>query len=159
MAIGYSLKIKGSRLDDNILISKFADMNYTYTNITNLPKGVSIDFYRELGFTVSLTDAGNYPYNSWETGFQKEDFVFRKSLEFRFDKEYDDLVKRYNIMLKIIFDMVSELHEEAILISNGDTELCLFKETGEILLNNKSEIWNCNCFKDAIKGKNIEYLV
>ena len=158
MAIGYSLKIKGSRLDENILVSKFVDMNYTLTNTTNSDKGVSIDFYKELGFVVSLTEAGNYPYNSWETGFQKEDFVFKKSLEFRFDKEYDNLSKRYNVMLKIIFDLMSELHEEAILISNGDTELCLFKETGKILLNNRSKIWNRDYFKNVIKGKNIEYL-
>ena len=58
------------------------------------------------------------------------------------DKEYLEFEKRYNVMLKILFDLTTKLNEEAILVSNGDTELCFFRENKSILLNNESGIWS-----------------
>lgn len=51
-----------------------------------------------------------------------------------------------------------ENYPAAIFISNDDRELCLFKEDGEILLNNQSGIWNRSSFKDIILNKKISYL-
>lgn len=116
-------------------------------------------FFEELGFYVYLTDAGNYPYNSWITIFYEKEFVFERTLQFRFDKEYEDLEKRYSIMLSIVFELMLNIREEAIFISNDDRELCLFKENGGILLNNQDGIWNRSCFKDIILDKNISYYV
>ena len=115
-----------------------------------------MDFFEELGFYVYLADAGNYPYNSWITKFGEE-FAFERTLEFRFDKEYKYLEKRYSIMLAIVFGLMLSLGEEAIFISNDDKELCLFKENGEVLLNNEDGIWNQNYFKDIILNKNVSY--
>lgn len=61
-------------------------------------------------------------------------------------------------MLKMLFDLAIELNEDAVLISNGDTELCFFRKNNGILLNNESGIWNKECFKDVIVDKDICYM-
>lgn len=78
--------------------------------------------------------------------------MFERTLEFRFDKFYEYWEKRYSIMLTIVFELILNMKEKAILISNIDTELCLFKENGEILLNNQNGIWNQIFFRDMISG-------
>lgn len=40
-------------------------------------------------------------------------------------------------MLSIVFGLMLNLQVEAIFISNGETELCLFRGNGEILLSKK----------------------
>lgn len=158
MAVNYSVKIKSKKLNEEILIKAFEDVGFKSKNIEMLPKGICIDFFEELGFCVYLTDAGNYPYNSWITIFDKEEFVYERTLEFRFDKTYECLEKRYSIMLAVVFELMLNIGEKAIFISNDDKELCLFKGNGEILLNNQDEIWNHIYFKEIILDKNIDYL-
>lgn len=155
MAIYYSVKVKTKKLDSKILIKAFEDLGFRSKNTEILPNGICMDFFEELGFDVYLTDAGNYPYNSWETIFGDKEFVFERTLQFRFDKEYEDWEKRYSIMLTIIFGLLSGIRDEAILINSGGTELCFWKENGDIILNNQEGIWNHNCFKDIIRNKNI----
>lgn len=58
-------------------------------------------------------------------------------------------------MLKILYDLAAELNEEAILISNGDTEMCFFRENKSILLNNESGIWSRDCLKDIIVNRDV----
>lgn len=159
MAIGYSVLIKDKKLTKEILIKKFEEMGYTCDQIEDLPKGINIDLNAKLGYSVYLIDAGSYPYNGWQTNFTETEFVFERTLGFRFDKEYEDLEKRYKTMLSVIFDLILDMNEEAIFISNGDTELCMFEHDKKICLNNKSEIWNRNYFKDVIVGKNVSYFV
>ena len=74
------------------------------------------------------------------------------------DKEYLEFEKRYNVMLKILFDLATELNEEAILVSNGDTELCFFRENKPVLLNNESGIWSRDFFKDIIVSRDVSYM-
>lgn len=105
-----------------------------------------------------LFDTEKYPYNSWETKFFEGDFISERTLQFRMVKEYSELEKRYNVMLKILFDLATELNEDAILVSNGDTELCFFRENKPILLNNESGIWNRDCFKDIIVNRDVCYI-
>lgn len=105
-----------------------------------------------------LFDSGNYPYNIWETKFLENDFISKKTLEFRMAKDFCEYKKRYELILKIIFDLSLELNEEAILISNGDIELCFIKENREILLNNESGIWDNDCFRESIRNKNVSYI-
>lgn len=157
MAINYTVKMKTKKLNEQILIRAFEDLGFKVENIEILSKGICIDFFKELGFYVYLTDAGDFPYNSWKTIFYKEVFVFERTLEFRLNKEYEDLEKRYSVMLTLVFGLILYMREEAIFISNDDRELCLFKENGEILLNNQDEIWNRRYFKDIILNKNISY--
>ena len=159
MAINYTVKMKNKKLNEQILIKTFEDLGFKIENIERLSKGICIDFFEELGFYVYLTDASNYPYNSWKTMFSEEEFVYERTLQFRFDKEYEDLGKRYSVMLSVVFGLLINLKEEAIFISNDDKELCLFKENGKIILNNEDEIWNRNYFKDVILNKNISYYV
>lgn len=141
MAISYTVKIKGKKLKEQIVTKAFEDLGFKSENIETLPKGVCIDFFSELGFYVYLTDASNFPYNSWITNFYEEEFIFDRTLQFRFDKEYKDIEQRYAVMLSVVFGLISNLGEEAIFISNDDTEICLFKENGEILLNKENEFW------------------
>lgn len=108
--------------------------------------------------SVFLCDAGNYPYNSWETTFFAGDFILERTLTFRMVKEYLKFEKRYNVMLKILFDLTAELNEEAILVSNGETEMCFFRENKPILLNNESGIWSRDCFKDIIFDRDVCYM-
>ena len=156
MAIEYSVLIKSKKLGEETLIRKLEGMGYTCNSVERLPKGISIDLNNEVGFIVYLTNTPKYPYNSWNSSFYNNEFIFIQTLRFRLLKEYDDLEKRYKVMLSIIFDLMKD--KEAIFISNGDSELCLFKQDGGICLHNKSEIWNRQYFKDIITDKNVEYL-
>ncbi|NBH36563.1 hypothetical protein D3Z58_24430 [Clostridiaceae bacterium] len=153
MAINYSVKMKSKKLDEKVLIKAFEKFGLRSKNIEILSEGICMDFFEELGFYVYLTDGSNYPYNSWITKFGEE-FVFERTLEFRFNKEYKYLEKRYSIMVAIVFELMLSLGEEAIFINNDDKELCLFKENGEVLLNNEDGIWNQNYFKDIILNNN-----
>ena len=158
MAINYSVKMQSKKLNDKILIKAFEDVGFKSKNIEMLPKGICMDFCEELSFYVYLTDAGDHPYNSWITIFDKEGFVFERTLGFRFDKAYGCLEKRYSIMLTVVFGSMLDIREKAIFISNDDKELCLFKGNGEILLNNQDEIWDYTYFKEIILDKNVDYL-
>ena len=72
MAINYSVKMQSKKLNDKILIKAFEDVGFKSKNIEMLPKGICMDFCEELGFYVYLTDAGDHPYNSWITIYDKE---------------------------------------------------------------------------------------
>lgn len=158
MAIGYAALIKNKRLTEEVLLKKLESMGYICATIERLPKGIAIDLNEELGFSIYLINAGSYPYNSWITDFNQDEYIFNQTLEFRFLKDFSGWEKRYKVMLALVFDLMLDLREEALLLSNGDTELCMFKENGKIYLKNKSEIWNRKFFKDIIAGKNIEYV-
>lgn len=158
MAIGYSLIMKDKKLTEGVLVKKIEELGYVNNSIEQLSKGIAVNLYDKVGFSAYLFDSGNYPYNTWETIFLEEDFIYERVLEFRLDKEYSDLEKRYLVILNIIFNLAEELKENAILISNGDTELAFFKEDSTIILNNESGIWNKKYFKDMLLNKNIQYL-
>lgn len=158
MAIEYTLLLKDKKLSEEILIKKIESLGYLCNEIEQLSKGICVNLNEEIGFSVFLFDSGNYPYNSWETIFLQGDFLSERILEFRMVKEYSAFEKQYTVMLKILFDLVTELNEEAILVSNGDTELCFFRENNPILLNNESGIWNKNCFRDIIVNKDVCYM-
>lgn len=56
-------------------------------------------------------------------------------------------------MLKIMFDLTAELNEEAILVSNGDTEVCFFRENKPILLNKPTGMLPRWIYKELEKYK------
>lgn len=155
MAVEYTLLLKDKKLSKEILIKKLQSLGLSCSRFEQLAKGLCINLNEEIGFLIFLYDAGNYPYNSWKTSLYAGDFMFERILEFRMAKDYLKYEKRYNVMLKILFDLAAELNEEAILVSNGDTEMCFFRENKPILLNNESGIWNRECFKDIIVNRDV----
>ncbi len=157
MAIEYTLLCKDKKLSKEVLVKKIESMGLLCSKMEKLAKGICINLNDEIGFSVFLSDAGNDPYNSWETTFFAGNFIFERTLNFRMAKEYLNFKKRYNIMLKILFDLTAELKEEAILVSNWDTEVCFFRENKPILLNNESGIWSRDCFKDIIVSRDVCY--
>lgn len=152
MAIEYSLLLKSQKLSKEILIGKIESLGYSCNKIETLTKGICINLNKEIGFSIFLVRTNNYPYNSWESNFTESKFTFEKILIFRFAKEYSEFEKRYDTMLKILFELAIEINEEAIFISNGDTELCFFRGNKDILLNNETGIWDSNCFRDILKS-------
>lgn len=158
MAIEYTLLLKDKKLSKDNLIKKIESLGFSCSKIEQLAKGICINMNEEIGFSVYLFDAGNYPYNLWETTFFAGDFILERTLEFRMVKEYLEFEKRYNVMLKILFDLTAELNEEAILVSNGDTELCFFRKDKPILLNNASGIWSRDCFKNIVANRDVCYM-
>ena len=158
MAIEYTLLLKNKKLSKENLVKKIETLGLSCSKIEQLVNGICINMNEEIGFSVYLFDAESYPYNSWETTFLAGDFILERILEFRMVKEYLEIEKRYNVMLKILFDLTTELSEEAILVSNGDTELCFFREDKPILLNNSSGIWSRDCFKDIIINRDVCYI-
>ncbi len=157
MSIEYSVLIKEKKITEAILIKKLQLMGYSCNMIEKLSKGINIDLNEAIGFSVYLIDVDNYPYNSFDTIFEKEEFIFQQILGFRYIKEYDDLQTRYNTMLTLIFDIIIELQGEAIFIDSNDTEVCLFKGESKICLMNKSGIWDRNFFRNIIKDKEVIY--
>lgn len=158
MAIGYTVLMEGKKLTDQILLRKFEELGYEYDSFEKLSKGISLSYINELGLIVSLIDSGDYPYNGWDTIFSKKEFIYERIIDFRLEKEYSDLEKRYSVLMKLVFELILELKEKAIFISNGDTELCYFGEESEIYLNNKNGIWDTAYFREIILEKNIKYL-
>ena len=157
MAIEYTLLLKDKKISEENLVKRIESFGYVCNRREQLTKGVWFDLNEEIGFSVFLVDSANYPYNSWEIDFLKDDFIYEQFLKFRFSKEYLDFEKRYEVMLKIIFDLENELNVDAILVRNGDTELCFFRENKTILLNNESGVWNMDCFKDVIINRDVCY--
>lgn len=158
MALEYTLLLKDKKLSEETLVKKIETVGYSCDKIEQLAKGICIDLNEEIGFSVFLFDSGSYPYNSWESIFLENDFISKRTLEFRMLKEYSKFEKRYNVMLKILFDLATELNEDAILVRNGDTELCFFRENKAVLLNNESGIWNRDCFRDIIMNRDVCYI-
>lgn len=158
MAIEYTFLLKDKKISEEILLKKIESLGYLCNKSERISKGICVNLNEEIGFTVFLFDTEKYPYNSWETKFFEGDFISERTLQFRMVKEYSELEKRYNVMLKILFDLATELNEDAILVSNGDTELCFFRENKPILLNNESGIWNRDCFKDIIVNRDVCYI-
>ena len=150
VSVSYLVKMKGKKLNKEILVKAFEDLGYVSKSMELLAKGICLDYFEELGFLVYLTDGGDYPYNRWDTIFYEKEFIVESTLDFHFNKQYEDNEKRYWVMLSVVFTLMMNIGEEAILISNYDTELCLFKENGQVLLNNQNGIWKWGCFKDFI---------
>ena len=158
MAIEYTLLLKNKKLSKEILVKKIESLGFSCHEVELLEKGLCINLNEEIGFAVFLLDVGDYPYNSWETKFLTNDFILERTLGFRMDKEFVKFERQYNAMLKIMFELVSELNEEAILVGNGNIELCYFRENKPILLNNESGIWSRACFKDIIVNSDVCYM-
>ena len=158
MAIEYTLLLKDKKLSEEVLIKNIKSMGYSCNKIEPISKGVCINLNEEIGLSIFLFDSWNYPYNSWETILPQGIFLSERVLECRMIKDYSALEQRYNFMLKLFFDLMSELNEDAILVSNGDTELCFFRRNRPVLLNNRSGIWNRNCFEDIIVNRDVCYL-
>lgn len=157
LAIEYTLLCKDRKLSIEILVKKIESLGLSCSKIEHQAKGICIDLSEEIGFYLFLFDVGNYPYNSWETTFLTEDFTFERTLQFRMDKGYFDIEKRYGVMLRILFDLTEELNEEAILVWCGGEEMCLFREDKPVLLNNESGIWSRACFQDVIADRAVCY--
>lgn len=157
MAIEYTLLLKEKKLTEEILVNKIESLGFSCSKIEQLTKGICINLIKEIGFSVFLIDAGNYPYNSWETTFFLGDFLFERALKFRMAMEYVSLEKRYNAMLRILFELTFELSEEAIFVSNEDTEVCFFRKDKSILINNESGIGSNDCFKYFIANREVNY--
>ncbi len=157
MAIEYTLLCKDRKLSIEILVKKIESLGLSCSKIEHQAKGICIDLSEEIGFYLFLFDVGNYPYNSWETTFLTEDFTFERTLQFRMDKGYFDIEKRYGVMLRILFDLTEELNEEAILVWCGGAEMCFFREDKPVLLNNESGIWSRACFQDVIADRAVCY--
>ena len=155
------MKSKNGKLDRKlsieILVKKIESLGLSCSKIEHQAKGICIDLSEEIGFYLFLFDVGNYPYNSWETTFLTEDFTFERTLQFRMDKGYFDIEKRYGVMLRILFDLTEELNEEAILVWCGGEEMCFFREDKPVLLNNESGIWSRACFQDVIADRAVCY--
>nr|WP_300832608.1 hypothetical protein [uncultured Acetatifactor sp.] len=157
MAIEYTLLCKDRKLSIEILVKKIESLGLSCSKIEHQAKGICIDLSEEIGFYLFLFDVGNYPYNSWETTFLTEDFTSERTLQFRMDKGYFDIEKRYGVMLRILFDLTEELNEEAILVWCGGEEMCFFREDKPVLLNNESGIWSRACFQDVIADRAVCY--
>ena len=157
MAIEYTLLCKDRKLSIEILVKKIESLGLSCSKIEHQAKGICIDLSEDIGFYLFLFDVGNYPYNSWETTFLTEDFTFERTLQFRMDKGYFDIEKRYGVMLRILFDLTEELNEEAILVWCGGEEMCFFREDKPVLLNNESGIWSRACFQDVIADRAVCY--
>ena len=157
MAIEYTVWLKSQKVSDQVLTNKLKALGYLCDDFERMEKGVIINLNEKVGFTIFLFDAEGYPYNCRETVFLDTDFVAQKILKFRMIKNYFDSEKPYKVMLRIIFDILEEVHESAILVGSGDTELCFFREDNVVVLNNESGIWDRGYFKDTILNRMIWY--
>lgn len=154
MAIEYTLLLKDKKLSEEILIKKIESMGYRCSHIERLSGGIAISLYEQVGVKVYLYDS----YNVWDICFLEREFIAEKNLSFRWDMFYPDIDQQYKVMLKIIFELMDELNEEAVLLGSGSEEYCFFRENESILLNGESKIWGWKYFKDIIEGKDVAYV-
>lgn len=159
MAIEYTLLLKDKKLSEDILLKKIQSMGYSCTDMEQLPRGgLAVFLYEQTGFAVFLSDSGSYPFNGWDIEFLKREFIWERRLSFRWDKFYTDIEQQYKVMLKIIFELMDELNEEAVLLGGGGEELCVFREDEATLLNNESGIWGQKYFKDIVADRKFVYV-
>lgn len=158
MAIEYTLLLKDKKLSEEILLKKIQLMGYSCNCVERLPNGgIAVLLYEQIGFAVFLFDSNGYPYNGWDSDFLKREFICERKLTFRWDKFYPDIELQYEVMLKIIFELMDELNEEALLLGSGSEEMCAFREDEATLLNNESGIWDRKYFKDIIADRTFIY--
>ena len=161
MAIEYTLLLKDGKLTKEMLMGKIESMGYSCNHTEQLPKGIAIILYEQVGFEVFLLEYNqNDYYRVRDIGFLEREFTIGKSLIFRWDKFYSDVEQQYKVMLKLIFELMDELNEEALLLGSGGEEYCFFRENKPILLNHEyeSSIWKWRHFKDIITGREVTYV-
>ena len=161
MAIEYTLLLKDGKLTKEMLMRKIESMGYTCNHMEQLPKGIAIILYEQVGFEVFLLEYNqNDYYRVWDIGFLEREFTYEKSLSFRWDKFYPDVDQQYKVMLKLIFELMDELNEEALLLGSGSGEYCFFRENAPLLLNSEyeSSIWKWRHFKDMIADREVAYV-
>lgn len=143
MAAEYQLLMRDKRLTEEMLVKKINMLGYSCDEIEQLPRGIGIGLYEEAGFMVYLSDKAEHPFNGQEAQGELVDreFTAQKSLDFRMDGSYPDFDKPYFDMFRIVFDLTGELNEEALFISNYNSELFLFRTDKTILVNRNNESW------------------
>lgn len=161
MAIEYTLLLKDGKLTKEMLMGKIESMGYCCDHTEQLPKGIVINLHDQIGFEVFLSESNhNDSYRVWDIGFLEREFIYEKSLSFRWDKFYLDVDQQYKVMLKLIFELMDELNGEALLLGSVSQEYCFFRENAPLLLNAEyeSSIWKWRHFKDIITGREVAYV-
>jgi len=145
-------------LTKEMLEKEFSALGYICKNFIKLDKGIILNEFQEaLGFTVHLTESGDYPYDSWDTIFLDHEFLFKKSLSFRFDKSFDNVEISYKVMLTVIFNLQRKLKTNALFLGCNSNELCFFTKRSFSYLNNENVIWCNSYFRDIISDTEYEF--
>lgn len=161
MAIEYTLLLKDGKLTKEMLMGKIEAMGYSCDHTEQLPKGIVIFLYEQVGFEVFLSEFNHHDsYRVWDIGFLEREFIYEKFLSFRWNMSYLDIDQQYKVMLKLIFELMDELNGEALLLGSGSEEYCFFRENKPILLNSEYElsIWKWRHFNDIITGREVTYV-
>ncbi|WNS43307.1 SitI3 family protein [Paenibacillus sp. MMS20-IR301] len=155
MAIEYSLKVE-KKISEELLIQELESIGYANIQIVRLTKGIEINqFEKTFGLNLCLTDSSDYPYNAMDTQFLRNEFVYETTLSFRFiNNIYNN--ESYKFMLSLVFNLLRNHNLNALLLSNGDNELCFFAKEN-IYLENSSYIWDNGCFAEVLKGRSYYY--
>ena len=155
MALEYDLRLKNKKLTEEILKKKLESMGYSCKTVKQLANGICIDLFAEAGFMVWLTDSGNPPYDAYDSDLLGREFPYEEDLCFQLDKEWEDVEERYHVLLKMVFELMEELQEEAVLACNWDAEICYFNGIDPVVLNNEWGHWDIDCFQEVIVGREI----
>ncbi|WP_127533292.1 SitI3 family protein [Paenibacillus kobensis] len=150
MAIEYSLKVD-KEISRTFLLRELELMaGYGKITAMELPNGIRIsDFEQEFGLTILLMEAGDYPYNAYDTQFIKDEFVYANTLTFRFiNNAYKD--ETFEVVLALVFKLMRNTNSNALFLSNNDNELCFFTKDG-IYIENSSHVWDKGWFAEALK--------
>ena len=161
MAIEYTLLLKDEKLTKEMLMGKIELMGYSCNHTEQRPEGIAIILYEQVGFEVFLSKSKhNDYYNVWDIGFLEREFIYEKFLSFRWDKFYPDVDQQYKVMLRLIFALMDELNEEALLVGSVSQEYCFFRKDAPLLLNSEYEtsIWKWRHFKDVITDREVAYV-
>ncbi|MGL4629725.1 MAG: SitI3 family protein [Leadbetterella sp.] len=141
MALEYRLQIKTKISILNFLESYLTEKSFSYSK-KNLNKAVTLYLWDLLGFsiTISHSDKVFFDYLVNENKTIEEKWDYSNNITFRFDKFYDNLHARTN-MLEICNYHIINTKEDIRLLFNGDV-LVLERTDSVVNINKNFGFWN-----------------
>ena len=159
MSINFSLKLKGNKVNEELLINEIKRLGVSKDINKIDDKGIlRIDStYELLGFTITLIKDEKPPYNIYETSFVENDFEYNQSILFGFSKEVDFDIS-YTKALELIFSLMREVNTSALLTSSVYDEICYFENSTNVYIKRTTTLaekinsitdacsnWKCFC--------------
>lgn len=141
MALEYRLQIKTKMTLFNFVERYLKEKNILFSK-ENISKGVNLYLFEVLGFMISIlySDKIYFDYLIKENQTYEEEWDYSNDIYFRFDKSYDNLLARLNMIDMCIY-ILNNTKEDAKLLFNGDI-LVLEKKKDVISINMNFGFWN-----------------
>jgi hypothetical protein len=154
--IEFSLKIKGEKLNDDLLLAGLRQFGDYACHVKTDEETFDVDkIYDTIGFALTCVKKVEMGY---ETRFlNNQVFSYNQFLSCDFNKDFDR-EKSYRSALEFIFGVMKRIDTPALLTNSFFEELCHFEGGNSVVINNSLKIWESTNFYDILKEWNYRNL-